>query len=176
MRVLRGVVYMLKRIGPRTEPWGTQRDKQRDWKISKDKQSDWKTTPALVIQWPSVGGSPDLRRIPASLPTILVRFFQRNVADVRVTNVCAFTRLQTQRFRRHPRRRRHQAHSLCSFQAIVPRSSASVAPPGMRRDHLSVHCLVVQCIHDEWPGTKGAKGSIYNATAQEAYTWQQRYQ
>ena len=46
----------------------------------------------------------------------------------------------------------------------------------MRRDHLSVHRLIVQRIHVEWPGTKSAKGSIYNATAQEAYTWQQWYQ
>ena len=29
MRVLRGVVYMLKRIGPRTEPWGMPQE--RGW-------------------------------------------------------------------------------------------------------------------------------------------------
>ena len=63
-----------------------------------------------------------------------------------------------------------EVHSLCSFKAIVPRSSPNVAPQGMRRDHLSVHRLVVQCIHEEWSGTKSNKGSIYNATAQEAYT------
>ena len=27
MRVLRGVVNMLKRIGPRTEPWGTPQER-----------------------------------------------------------------------------------------------------------------------------------------------------
>ena len=29
MRVLRGVVYMLKRIGPRREPWGTPYERRQ---------------------------------------------------------------------------------------------------------------------------------------------------
>ena len=61
------------------------------------------------------------------------------------------------------------------FQKIVPRSSPNVATQGMRRNHLFVQRLV-QCICQEWPGTKGAKGSIYNATVAEPCTWQQWYQ
>ena len=34
MRVLRGVVYMMKRRGPRTEPWGTpQEEVHKDEKV-----------------------------------------------------------------------------------------------------------------------------------------------
>ena len=47
---------------------------------------------------------------------------------------------------------------------------------GMRRDHLSVHRFVVQRIHEECRCTRSAKRSTYIVTAQEAYTWQKRYQ
>ena len=39
-----------------------------------------------------------------------------------------------------------------------------------------IHPLVMKRIHGERPGTKRAKGSICNATAQEDYTSQQRLQ
>ena len=123
--------------------------------------------PAVVIHWPSVGELQifnefllHCRRLYAFLSMQSCSHMSQHWRRA-ITNVCAFTKLPTQRFRRYRCWWRHQAHSLCSFKAIIPRSSPNVAPQGMRRDHLSVHRLVVQRIHEEWPGTKIAKGSIY---------------
>ena len=58
MRVLRGVVYMTKSSGPRTEPWGTPQEEvcQEDWSVSHftQKQRDDSIVVSVVLPDPSV--------------------------------------------------------------------------------------------------------------------------
>ena len=134
-----------------------------------DKQRNWKTTPAVVIHWPSVGNS---RSSTSSGFTAndFMRFFQRNVADIRVSTEDA----PSPTFAPSP------GIQLNGFADIVvddviklirctPSKQSSLDP-------LPSWLLLVQRINEEWSGTKSAEVSIYNATAQEAYSWQQLYQ